>query len=107
MAMNQLIECVPNFSEGRREEVVAQIVAAISSAGVTLLDQEMDANHNRSVITFVGDAASVEEAAFRGCAKAAELIDLDMHRGEHPRMGATDVIPFIPVTGATQAECIA
>ncbi len=105
--MQQLIECVPNFSEGRRKEVVDQIVAAISSVdGVTLLDQEMDASHNRSVITFVGDAQTVEEAAFCGCAKAAELIDLDVHRGEHPRMGATDVIPFIPISGASQQDCV-
>jgi len=106
--MPQIIECVPNFSEGRRAEVVAQIVAAMTAvAGVTLLDQEMDANHNRSVITLVGDAAAVEEAAYRGCARAAELIDLDTHRGEHPRMGATDVIPFIPIRGATPTECVA
>lgn len=106
--MPQIIECVPNFSEGRRREVVDQIVAALLSAGgVTLLDQEMDANHNRSVITLVGDAQAVEEAAFRAAAKAADLIDLDTHRGEHPRMGATDVIPFIPISGATQAECVA
>ncbi|MEP7198480.1 MAG: glutamate formimidoyltransferase, partial [Chloroflexota bacterium] len=106
--MPQLIECVPNFSEGRRADVVAQIVAAMMAVdGVTLLDQESDANHNRSVITLVGDARAVEEAAFRGCAKAAELIDLDAHRGEHPRMGATDVIPFIPISGATPQECVA
>ena len=105
--MRQLIECVPNFSEGRRKDVIEQIIGAITSVdGVTLLDQEMDTNHNRSVITFVGDAAAVEEAAFRGCAKAAELIDLDVHRGEHPRMGATDVIPFIPISGATQQDCV-
>lgn len=105
--MQQIIECVPNFSEGRRKEIIEQIVVAMTSvAGVTLLDQEMDANHHRSVITFVGDAQAVEEAAFRGCAKAAELIDLDVHRGEHPRMGATDVIPFIPISGATQQDCV-
>jgi glutamate formiminotransferase / formiminotetrahydrofolate cyclodeaminase len=106
--MTQIIECVPNFSEGRRAEVVAQIVAAMTAVpGVTLLDQEMDASHNRAVITLVGDAAAVAEAAFRGCTRAAELIDLDTHRGEHPRMGATDVIPFIPIRGATPAECVA
>ncbi|MCA1554564.1 MAG: glutamate formimidoyltransferase, partial [Chloroflexi bacterium] len=86
---------------------MAQIVGAITSvAGVTLLDEEMDASHDRSVVTFVGDAAAVEEAAFRGCAKAAELIDLDQHRGEHPRMGATDVIPFIPISGASPQDCV-
>ncbi|MBI5880163.1 MAG: glutamate formimidoyltransferase [Chloroflexi bacterium] len=106
--MQQIIECVPNFSEGRRGEVVDAIVAAITSvAGVVLLDRESDASHNRSVVTFVGDAGAVAEAAFRGCAKAAELIDLDAHRGEHPRMGATDVVPFIPIRGATTADCVA
>jgi len=106
--MQQIIECVPNFSEGRRQHVVDQIVDAITSVpGTTLLDQTMDANHNRSVITFVGDVAAVEDAAFRACAQAAELIDLDAHRGEHPRIGATDVIPFIPIRGATQDDCIA
>src|SRR5712692_5341462 len=106
--MSQIIECVPNFSEGRRAEVVVQIVSAITAvAGVTLLDQEMDADHNRSVITFVGDAAAVEEAAFRGCARAAALIDLDTQRGAHPRMGATDVMPFIPIRGATTSDCVA
>ncbi len=106
--MDQLIECVPNFSEGRRTEVVDAIVAAVTSvAGVVLLDRESDASHNRSVVTFVGDASAVEEAAFQACAKAAELIDLDVHRGEHPRMGATDVVPFIPIRGATTADCVA
>ena len=106
--MSQIIECVPNFSEGRRAEVVSQIVAAMTAvAGVTLLGQEMDANHNRSVVSLVGDAAAVEEAAFRGCAQAAVWIDLDTQRGEHPRIGATDVIPFIPIRGATMEECAA
>jgi glutamate formiminotransferase/formiminotetrahydrofolate cyclodeaminase len=106
--MSQLIECVPNFSEGRRTEVIDAIVTAITStSGVVLLDRESDANHNRSVITFVGDAAAVAEAAFRGTAKAAELIDLDVHRGEHPRMGATDVIPFVPIRNATPTDCVA
>ena len=106
--MQQLIECVPNFSEGRRAHVVDAIVAALTAVeGVILLDREMDANHNRAVVTLVGTAAALEEAAFRGCAKAAELIDLDAHRGEHPRIGATDVIPFIPIRGATTADCVA
>lgn len=106
--MPQIIECVPNFSEGRRPEVVEQIVSAIRSVeGITLLDQSSDPDHNRSVITFVGAAAAVEEAAFRGIAKAAELIDMDQHRGEHPRMGAADVVPFIPISGASMQDCVA
>ncbi len=105
--MTQIIECVPNFSEGRRPEVIEQIVAAIRSVdGITLLDQSADADHNRSVITFVGDAAAVEEAAFQGIAKAAELIDMTQHSGEHPRMGATDVVPFIPIAGASMDDCV-
>lgn len=103
----QLVECVPNFSEGRRPEVLDEIVAAMISAGVMLLDREMDSNHNRAVVTVAGEPAAVGEAAFRGCARAAELIDLDTHRGEHPRMGATDVIPFVPIRNATMDDCIA
>lgn len=103
----QLIECVPNFSEGRRKEVVDAIVAAIRGAGaITLLDQSSDPDHNRSVITFVGDAKAVEDAAFAGIAKAAELIDMTTHTGEHPRMGAADVVPFIPISGATMEDCV-
>ncbi|MGI5861239.1 MAG: glutamate formimidoyltransferase [Myxococcales bacterium] len=105
--MKRIVECVPNFSEGRRPEVVDQIVAAIRSVpGVTLLDKEMDANHNRAVVTFVGDTEPVLEAAFRGAQKARELIDLTKHTGEHPRMGAMDVCPFIPISGVTDEECI-
>lgn len=105
--MQQIIECVPNFSEGRRPEVIEQIVAAIRSVdGITLLDQSSDADHNRSVITFVGAAGAVEEAAYRSIAKAAELIDMEQHHGEHPRMGATDVVPFIPIAGASMEECV-
>lgn len=105
--MPTIIECVPNFSEGRRAEVVDAIVEAMLSAGVKLLDREMDANHNRAVITVAGEPGAVEEAAFRGCQRAAQLIDLDLHRGEHPRIGATDVIPFIPISGVTMDECVA
>ena len=101
-----LIECVPNFSEGRRPEVVAQIVAAIASVGdVDVLAHESDADHNRSVVTFVGPPAAVVEAAFRGIERAAELIDLNAHQGQHPRIGAADVVPFIPLAGATLADC--
>jgi glutamate formiminotransferase/formiminotetrahydrofolate cyclodeaminase len=104
----QLIECIPNFSEARRPEVVDQIVAAIQSvADMNLLDRSSDLDHNRTVLTFAGTAAGVEEAAFRAIQKAAELIDLDQHTGEHPRIGATDVVPFVPLSGATMEDCIA
>jgi glutamate formiminotransferase/formiminotetrahydrofolate cyclodeaminase len=103
----QIIECVPNFSEGRRKDVVDAIVAAIRSvAGVTLLDQSSDPDHNRSVITIVGNAQAVEDAAYAGIAKAAELIDMDQHQGEHPRMGAADVVPFIPISGVSMEDCV-
>jgi glutamate formiminotransferase len=106
--MTPLIECIPNFSEARRPEVVDQIVAAIQSvADVKLLDRSSDLDHNRTVLTFAGTAAGVEEAAFRAIQKAAELIDLDQHTGEHPRMGATDVVPFVPLSGATMEDCVA
>ncbi len=103
----RLVECIPNFSEGRRMEVVEQIMAAMTSVeGVVLLDRHSDPDHNRTVVTFVGLPEAVEEAAFRGIAKAAELIDLNQHEGEHPRIGATDVVPFVPIEGVTMAECI-
>jgi glutamate formiminotransferase / formiminotetrahydrofolate cyclodeaminase len=106
--MTQLIECVPNFSEARRAEVVQAIVEAISSApGVRLLNVSSDFDHNRTVVTFVGDAGAVEAGAFAGIARAAELIDLEQHTGEHPRIGATDVVPFIPIREATMDECVA
>lgn len=105
--MAEIVECVPNFSEGRRPEVVAAIVSAIGSVkGVRVLDHEMDANHNRCVITFVGDRASVEEAAMMGARMAVELIDMNRHHGEHPRIGALDVLPFVPVTGITMDGCV-
>jgi glutamate formiminotransferase/formiminotetrahydrofolate cyclodeaminase len=106
--MPKIVECVPNFSEGRRLEVVAQIRSAIAAiAGVTFLDQHSDPDHNRTVMTFVGDPESVEQAAFAGIATAAKLIDLDHHTGQHPRMGATDVVPFVPVSAVSLEECIA
>jgi glutamate formiminotransferase len=102
-----LIECVPNFSEGRRPEVVDEIAAAIAGApGVTLLDRQSDGHHNRSVITFVGEAAAAREAAFRAVAAAARLIDLTRHEGAHPRFGATDVVPFVPLRAEDMAVCI-
>jgi glutamate formiminotransferase/formiminotetrahydrofolate cyclodeaminase len=105
--MARIVECVPNFSEGGRDEVVAQIKEAIASVpGVKLLDWEMDADHNRSVITFAGKPEAVEEAAFHGIKTAASLIDMDRHEGEHPRIGATDVVPFVPISGVTMEECV-
>ena len=103
----RVVECVPNFSEGRRPEVVADIVAAITAVqGVRLLDFSSDASHNRSVVTFVGTPEAVETAAFAGIARARDLIDMEQHHGEHPRLGATDVVPFVPIAGVTMAECI-
>lgn len=103
----KIVECIPNFSEGRRPEVIEQIVAEITAVdGVTLLDYSSDKDHNRSVVTFVGVPGAVEEAAFAAIKKAAELIDLDKQEGAHPRMGATDVVPFVPISGVTMADCI-
>jgi len=105
--MNKIVECIPNFSEGRRAEVVDQIVSAITSVrGAVVLDREMDASHNRSVITYVAEPQTAVEAAVRAAATAAKLIDLNQHKGEHPRMGATDVIPFVPIQGVTMEDCI-
>ena len=104
---NPLVECVPNFSEARRPEVVEMIVSAIAAVpSVVVLDRHSDVDHNRTVVTFVGTPRVVEEAAFAGIAKAAELIDLEQHTGEHPRIGATDVVPFIPISGVEMQECI-
>lgn len=105
--MQQIVECVPNFSEGRRAEVIDAIVAAIAGVpGARVLDIQTDADHNRTVVTFVGEPEAVLEAAFQGARQAAELIDLNVHRGAHPRMGATDVIPFVPIRGVTMADCV-
>jgi glutamate formiminotransferase/formiminotetrahydrofolate cyclodeaminase len=104
----QLIECIPNFSEARRPEIIDQIVAAIQSVGeVKLLDRSSDLDHNRTVLTFAGSIVGVEEAAFQAIKTAAELIDLNQHTGAHPRIGATDVVPFVPLGGATMDDCIA
>ena len=103
-----LIECVPNFSEGRKGETVERIARAIESVkGATVLNRHLDSDHNRSVITFVAEPEHVVDAALRAVATAAELIDLRAHAGEHPRIGATDVLPFIPVSGVTMDECVA
>lgn len=105
--MQTIVECVPNFSNGRDPEVYGRIVDAIRSvAAVQVLDVSADPDHNRTVVTFVGQPDDVVEAGFRGIAAAKELIDLDYHQGEHPRIGATDVFPFIPVRGITMDECV-
>lgn len=101
------IECVPNFSEGRDPAVVAAIVAAMLAVpGAHLLAQEMDADHHRAVVTLAGEPAAVAEAAVRGVGEAARRIDLRRHHGVHPRLGATDVVPFVPLEGATLEECV-
>src|SRR3974390_2955212 len=104
--MSTLVECVPNFSEGRDKAKVDAIVDAMKIDGVYLLDREMDTDHNRCVITLVGERDAIQEAAIRGVGKAAELIDLTKHQGAHPRMGATDVVPFIPIEGVTIEDCV-
>jgi glutamate formiminotransferase/formiminotetrahydrofolate cyclodeaminase len=105
--MSTLVECVPNFSEGRDKAKVDAIVDAMKISGVYVLDREMDADHNRCVITLVGEREAIQEAAIRGVGKAAELIDLNVHKGAHPRMGASDVVPFIPIDGVTIEDCVA
>src|SRR6266849_4126381 len=103
-----LIECIPNVSEGRRPEVVAAMADAIRRApGVRLLDFSSDASHNRSVFTLVGDAGGVEQAVLALFERAVAAIDLRTHKGEHPRLGAVDVVPFVPIEGVTMAECVA
>ena len=104
--IRQLIECVPNFSEGRDKGVIRQITDTIEqSGGVKLLDVDPGEATNRTVVTFVGEPQAVLEAAFRSVKKAAELIDMRKHHGAHPRMGATDVLPLIPVSGISLEEC--
>ncbi|MGH7340085.1 MAG: glutamate formimidoyltransferase, partial [Candidatus Rokuibacteriota bacterium] len=106
--MSRLVECVPNFSEGRDRALVDRLGAAAEGVeGVVLLDRELDADHHRSVITFAGEPDAVCEAAFRAAKLAVETIDLRTHKGQHPRMGAVDVIPFIPIQGVTLDECVA
>ena len=105
--MPGLIECVPNFSEGRRPEVVEEIVRAISQIdGVSVLDHSRDATHNRSVVTFAGNAEPVVRAATAGVGRALELIDMEQHTGAHPRIGAVDVIPFVPLGTTRIEECV-
>ena len=101
----KLIECVPNFSEGRDRAVIDAITAEISrTEGAVLLDVDPGEATNRTVVTFVGTPEAVEEAAVRAIRRAAALIDMSKHRGEHPRLGATDVCPFVPVEGATMED---
>jgi len=105
--MAKLVQCVPNFSEGRDQKVIDLLVETAQSVpGVTLVDHSSDTSHNRSVLTLVGSLEGVEEAAFKLCKVASENIDMTKHSGEHPRMGATDVIPFIPVKNLTTEECV-
>ncbi len=105
--MKNIVECVPNFSEGRNRAVLDQIVAAIERVpGLCIMDLEMDPDHHRSVITFVGEKEKIAEGALRAIGKAAELIDLTRHTGAHPRIGATDVVPFVPVKQITLEECV-
>src|SRR5829696_7423086 len=105
--MDRLVECVPNFSEGRKAETIERLVEAVESVeGAVVLGTHMDEDHNRSVITFVADAGAVVEAAVRAAGLAKQLIDLNRHTGQHPRVGATDVLPFIPVRGVTMADCV-
>ncbi len=106
--MRRLIECVPNFSEGRDKAKVDALIQTMSGVpGVWVLDHEMDADHNRCVITLAGEPDAVAEAAILGAGKAMELIDMNFHKGAHPRVGATDVVPFIPVEGVTLDDCVA
>lgn len=105
--MPAIVESVPNFSEGRRQDVIEAIVAAYGSVeGARVIDHSSDPDHNRSVVTLVGSPEAVSEALFRGIAKAAELIDMAAHRGEHPRIGATDVVPLIPIREITMEACV-
>jgi glutamate formiminotransferase / 5-formyltetrahydrofolate cyclo-ligase len=107
MTWNKLIECVPNVSEGRDRDIVESIANAANGSGRKVIDLSMDPDHNRSVITIVGEAQGLAEGVVALAKKASELIDLNLHSGEHPRMGAVDVIPFIPVCGVTMGDCVA
>jgi glutamate formiminotransferase/formiminotetrahydrofolate cyclodeaminase len=106
--MKHIVECVPNFSEGREIRTINAIGGAISGvSGVKFISAEPDKDYNRTVVTFVGEPEAVVEAAFGATRVAAELIDMTVHKGEHPRLGATDVVPFVPVAGVTMEECVA
>lgn len=104
---DRIVECIPNFSEARRPEVIEALMQVIqAAAGVALLDRHSDHDHNRTVLTFAGSPEGVEAAAFQLIARAAELIDLDKHTGEHPRIGASDVVPFVPIAGVSMQDCV-
>ncbi|MCK4598420.1 glutamate formiminotransferase, partial [Candidatus Bipolaricaulota bacterium] len=103
---NRLVECVPNISEGQRREVIEEIVGAAEGEGRRAIDLSMDADHNRSVITLIGEPEGLANGVINLARKAVERIDLRKHRGAHPRMGAVDVIPFIPVCGVTMSDCV-
>ena len=105
--MPKIIECIPNFSEGRNKSTIRAILDAISEEGVAILHHTSDVDHNRTVITFAGTPQAVQQAAFRGIQVAGELIDLRKHEGVHPRLGATDVVPFVPIEDMTLQECAA
>src|ERR687886_2937153 len=106
--MQKLIECIPNFSEGRRSDVIEQVAGAVRGmAGVRLLDVSSNPDHNRTVLTFVGPPDAVAEAAFAATAEAVRLIDMNEHTGEHPRIGAMDVVPFVPLAGTSMEEAVA
>ncbi|HYP21482.1 MAG TPA: glutamate formimidoyltransferase [Chloroflexia bacterium] len=105
--MKQLIECIPNFSEGTRQDVIERVARAVRAVeGVRLLDVSSNPDHNRTVLTFVGEIDAVGEAAFAATAEAVRLIDMEEHKGEHPRMGAMDVVPFVPVSGVTMDDAV-
>src|SRR4051794_11100101 len=106
-AMQPIVECIPNFSEGRRPEVIAAIVGVLRDRpGVRLLDVESNADHNRTVVTFIGSPAAVAAAAFDLTQAAVKHLNLEEHKGEHPRMGAMDVVPFVPISGVTMDDCV-
>jgi len=102
----KIVECVPNFSEGRRREIIDAIINEARKFKVKILDYSPDADHNRTDVTFIGEPEEVKKAAIAMSLKAVELIDMNKHRGEHPRMGAMDVVPFIPIMNVTMEECV-
>ena len=105
--MQKIVQCVPNFSEGRRPWVIDEIVDAVRSVdGLRVLEVERDADHNRTVVAFAGEPDAAAEGAFRAVRRAVDLINMEQHRGAHPRVGAADVVPFVPVVGVTMAQCV-
>ncbi|MDO8681908.1 MAG: glutamate formimidoyltransferase [Armatimonadota bacterium] len=104
--MSKIIQCIPNFSEGRRPEIIREIVKAIETGGAKVIDSSLDPDHNRSVITFIGDPEAIRAGVMAGVRKAVELIDMRTHTGAHPRIGAVDVIPLVPISDVTMQECV-